>query len=734
MRDLMNEVSDAQTRMNLMVTRIANEMVADVCSIYLRRNDGYLELCATEGLKPEAVHNTRLKPSEGLVGLVADGVEPISLSDAPHHKRFSYRAETGEDPYMSFLGVPLLKGGRVIGVLVVQNRAAKTYHEDDIENLQNIATMLSEFVSTSSVMVQLQGFDIKPILPETLVGKTFAKGLAFGKALLHAPEIEATRFLADDPEAEEARLIAALKELRSGLELLLTGEAQTQGAVPLEVLEVILLLSQDRNWEKRLVEGVRSGLCAEAAVEQVRSEHRARMANAKDSYLRDRLQDLEELDNRLLRHLSGFTNSHEDFEGDAVLVARDIGPAELLEYSGVKLSAILLEKGSSSSHAAIIARAMGLPMIGQMRGLLSRLQTNDPIIVDGNSGSAYLRYDPKLAEGFGSRLSAMRAETVRVGSLRNVESKTKDGKRIHLLMNAGLVLDIENLNESGAEGIGLFRTEFQFLMSNALPRVDAQAELYSQIIELSGDKPVTFRTLDLGGDKLARFLTHDKEENPAMGWRALRFGLDKQAILRYQLRALLRAAGGRPLRVMFPLVSEVNEFNAAKALLLQEVEWAKKMGRKPPEKLEIGTMIEAPSIAWSVGEITKKADFLSVGTNDLMQFFFAADRSSPKVNDRYDILSKPALSFLKYVKTQAGGTPISICGEHAGRPIEAMALIGLGYDRLSMPANSLGIIKEMVLGLNLGQLSDFVEKLLSDENVDFRKELAAFAHESGVAL
>ena len=730
----MNEISDAQTRMNHMVTQIANEMVADVCSIYLRRNDGSMELCATEGLKPEAVHNTRLKPSEGLVGLVADGVEPISLSDAPHHKRFSYRAETGEDPYMSFLGVPLLKGGRLIGVLVVQNRAAKSYHEDDIESLQTIATMLSEFVSTSSVMEQLQGFDIKPTQPETLNGKVFAKGLAFGKALLHAPEIEATRFLADDPEAEEARLLSALKDLRSGLELLLTGEAQVQGAVPLEVLEVILLLSQDRNWEKRLVEGVKSGICAEAAVEQVRSEHRAKMANAKDNYLRDRLQDLEELDNRLLRHLSGVINSHVGFDGEAVLVARDIGPAELLEYSGVKLSAILLEKGSSSSHAAIIARAMGLPMIGQMRGLLSRLQTNDPIIVDGNTGNAYLRYDPKLAEGFGSRLTAMRAETVRVQALRNIESKTKDGKRIHLLMNAGLVLDMEHLADSGAEGIGLFRTEFQFLMSNSLPRVDAQAELYSQIFELSGGKPVTFRTLDLGGDKIARFLSHDKEENPAMGWRALRFGLYRQAILRYQLRALLRAADGRPLRVMFPLVSEISEFDAAKALLGQEVDWAKKMGRKVPQNLEIGTMIEAPSIAWSINEISKKADFLSVGTNDLLQFFFAADRSSPKVNDRYDIMSKPALSFLKYVKTQAETTPISICGEHAGRPLEALALIGLGYDRLSMPATSLGIVKEMILSVNFEKLRDFVNSLLARENVDFRQELLGFAQDNGIIL
>lgn len=730
----MASVDDAQARMNYMVSQIATEMVADVCSIYLRRNDGFMELCATEGLKPEAVHNTRLKPSEGLVGLVADGVEPISLADAPSHKRFSYRPETGEDPYQSFLGVPMLKGGRLIGVLVVQNRASKSYPEDDIETLQTIATVLAEIVSASEVMDGLQGFDIKPNLPETLVGKTYAKGLAFGRALLHAPEVAATRLLSDDPEEEEKRLLTSLKELRAGLELLMASENQTLGAVPLEVLEMIFLLSQDRGWEKRLIEGVRAGLTAEAAVEQVRSEHRARMANAKDTYIRDRLHDLEELDNRLLRHLSGANHAHANFEGDAILVARDIGPAELLEYSGVKLRAVLLEEGSSSSHAAIIARAMGLPMIGQIRGLLSRVEADDPIIIDGASQSAYLRYDPMVFEAFNTKFLAQTAEKERVKGLKDIESITTDGKKINLYMNAGLVQDLDHLDESGAQGIGLFRTEFQFMVSNSLPRVDAQTALYTEIFKNAGGKPITFRTLDLGGDKIARFMSGDKEENPAMGWRALRLGLDRRSILSYQLRALLRAAEDKHLRVMFPLVSVTSEFDQAKSILLQEIDWAKKMGRKPPSKLEIGTMIEAPSIAWSVGEIAKKADFLSIGTNDLMQFFFAADRGSAKVNDRYDILSKPALSFLKYIKDNSGDTPISICGEHAGRTLESLALIGLGFDILSMPPTSLGAMKEVILQTNFAQLREMMLQLLNQEQPKIREELSNFAQKSGITV
>ncbi len=725
LRDLMAEESDTQTRLNHMVSQIASEMEGDVCSIYLRRNDNAMELCATEGLKPEAVHNTRLKPSEGLVGLVADGVEPISLADAPSHKRFSYRPETGEDPYQSFLGVPMLRAGRLIGVLVVQNKESKFYDHENIETLQTIATVLAEIVSANELSSSLTEFDIKPNLPETLMGKTYSNGLAIGPALLHAPEIEATKLLAEDPEKEEEKLLKSLNELRLGLENLLASD-QTLGAIPLEVLEMFLLLSQDRSWERRLLEGVRKGLTAEAAVEQVRSEHQARMSAAKDSYLRDRLHDLEELDNRLLRHLSGKKNQTDKIKGDFILVARDIGPAELLEYSRDNLKGILLEEGTSSGHAAIIARAMGIPMLGNIKGLLSRIESQDRIIVESASSCAYVRYDPLVAQEFTTRFAAARVERARVNALKDIESKTQDGRKISLFMNAGLVLDIDNISSSGAEGVGLFRTEFQFLVSNSLPGADAQAKLYKQIMAKAGDKPVTFRTLDLGGDKIARFMKGEKDENPAMGWRALRLGLDKKPVLVYQIRALLRATQGQYLRIMFPLVSSIEEFIAAKEILNKEIDWAVKQGRQKPSKIHVGAMIEAPSIAWNIAEIAKEADFLSVGTNDLMQFFFAADRGTSKLNDRYDLLSWPALSFLKYIKDNAGDVPISICGEHAGKIVESAALIGLGYDSLSMPSTYIGQVKESILNINYEKLKLLVEQALSDKKFNLRNELVSF--------
>lgn len=727
LRDVMAQDGQTQTRLDRIVTQIASTMVADVCSIYLRRADGTMELCATEGLSPSAVHRTRLRAGEGLVGLVAEGVEPVSLSDAPRHPRFAYRPETGEDPFQSFLGVPVLRGGRIVGVLVVQNRVGRVYDEDEVESLQTVATVLAEIVSEQDLSGALAGFEIKPTAPEVLRGRSFASGLIAGPALLHDPEVEATRYFADDPKAEEERLDAALGKLRAGLEALLGGEVQSLGSTPYEVLETFLLLSQDRGWERRLREGIHTGLTAEASVEQVRSEHRARLSQAKDGYLRDRLHDLEELDNRLLRHLSGEAGKRPEILAGSILVARDIGPAELLDYGRGKIAGVLLEEGSPASHVAIVARAMGLPLLGQLQGLLSRVEMGDHIIVNAKTGHAYLRPDPGLAVAFKAQLAAQTEERKRHAALKDTPPVTRDGQRVSMLLNAGLTFDLEHLDSTGSEGVGLYRTEFQFMVADTLPRLDAQVALYSEALALAKGRPVTFRTLDLGGDKVAPYMPKEREENPAMGWRAVRIGLDRPGLSRYQLRALVRASEGADLRVMFPLVSVVEEFRACKALLTKELEWARSRGRQGPRTVQTGVMIEAPSIAWSTADIAAEADFLSIGTNDLMQFFFAADRGSAKVADRYDILSVPALRLLRHIREAAGDTPVSVCGEHAGRPLEALALLALGYRRLSMPMGGVGLVKSMLLALNAGEAASFLDTLLHKSDTDVRSALHDWA-------
>ena len=727
----------AQAKLTAVVRTIAASMVAEVCSIYLRRASGEMELFATEGLDPGAVHVTRMRPGEGLVGEIMRLGRPLNLSDAPSHPAFSYRTETGEDPFHAFLGVPLLRGGRAIGVLVVQNRTSRVYAEDDIEDLQIIAMVLSEMVAAGDVLSreELKDVEISPRRSERLKGAKFADGLAFGVAVLHEAPVAAGRLLSDDVPAEELRLSAAIEGLQAQIDGMLDGHEGILGA-SYDVLETYRMLAHSRSWNHSLHDAVHSGLTAEAAVERVRSEHRAGIGQARDPYLRERLHDLEDLNDRLLRHLSGEGEAARVLPENAILIARNLGPAELLEYDRKKLKGLLLEEGSSASHAAIVARAMDIPCVGRLVGLRDRVSEGDPVIVDAETGEAYLRPRPDVVAAVTARIVVRAERRAEFARLKDTPAFTLDGTKVTLLMNAGLAVDLDILPETGAEGIGLFRTEFQFMVSESLPRFSAQTDLYAKVMDSAGGRPVTFRTLDLGGDKVLPYLEAEREDNPALGWRAVRMGLDRPALLRMQLRALIAAVAGRPLTVMFPLVASVEEFRAARTLVDREVAWAVRRGRPAPSRLEVGAMIEAPSLLWHLDALLPLTDFVSVGTNDLMQYLFAADRGNPRVSERYDPLSPPALRALKAIRDAcaASGTPVSVCGEIAGRPLEAFALLGLGFERLSMPPAGVGPVKTMVLSCDRGAACRGVEGLLTSTAGSVRKEIEALARKQGVVV
>src|SRR3989344_3140345 len=677
----------AQDRLNMVVRIIARSMVAEVCSIYLRRASGELELFATEGLTPDAVHNTRLRPGEGLVGEVARMAQPISLSDAPSHPSFSYRPETGEDPYHAFLRAPLLRGGRAIGVLVVQNRSERRYDEDEVEDIQTIAMVLAETVASGELLGQeeLRDIEVAPHRPERLKGQRFAEGLAFGHVVLHEAPVPPENLLAEDPHAEAVRLHEALVGLKANIDKMREGGQGSLAGPSFEVLETYRMFADDRGWNRSLVEAVRTGLTAEAAVDRVRNEHRARFAKARDPYIRERLHDFEDLANRLLRVLAGDKPGERELPDDAILVARNLGPADLLEYQRHQLGGLLLEEGSAASHAAIVARALQIPCVGRLMGLRDRLSEGDVVIADGETGEAYLRPRPPMIQAVQSRMALRDQRQAQFAQLRDPPAVTLDGQRITLLTNAGLAVDLENLNETGAEGIGLFRTEFQFMVSDELPRLNAQTALYKLVLDAAGDRHVTFRTLDIGGDKVLPYLEAEREENPALGRRAIRLGLDRPSLLRMQLRALLTAAAGRELRVMFPMIATVDEFRHARELVDIECAWARRRGRALPALLRVGAMVECPSLLWHLDALLPLTDFVSIGTNDLFQYMYAADRTNPLVSDRYDPLSPPTLRALQTIQKACAdtGTPVSICGELAGRPLEGFALITLGFTRLS---------------------------------------------------
>ncbi len=727
----------AEERLQRVVRLIAQNMVAEVCSVYLVRAGEILELFATEGLNPEAVHQTRLRFGEGLVGLVAQRGLPLRIQEAPRHPRFAYRAETGEEPYHSFLGVPIVRHGRVIGVLVVQNVKPREYTDEEEEALQTIAMVLAELIGSGELVAPEEIAEVAgPAgLPLTLDGEAMAAGIGAGRAVLHEGAIEVTRYVAEDVERERTRLNEALAALREEIDRMLASPEMGAGGEHREVLEAYRMFALDRGWRERILHAIESGLTAEAAVERVAQDNRRRMSDTEDPYLRARLHDLEDLSRRLLRVLAGHPRAPR-LEEDSVLVARNLGPAELLDYDLARLKGVVLEEGAPTAHVAILARAMGIPLVGRVEGAREHVEPGDFVVVDAESAHVLVRPAEEVRDTYARAIAARARELESYLAERELPSVTRDGTEITLMMNAGLVNDTALLARTGAAGIGLFRTEFQFMVRSTLPRLEAQRELYARVLEVAGDRPVHFRTLDIGGDKVVPFLPHEREANPAMGWRAIRIALDRPVLLRYQLRALMQASAGRTLRVMFPMVANVAEFRAARAIVEKERQRFARLGIAGPERIDVGVMVEVPSLAFELPELLREVDFLSIGTNDLLQFLFAVDRTNPKLTRRYDPLSPALLRFVRRLVVAAddAGVPLTVCGEMAGRPLDALALLALGVRRLSMSPTGIGPARRMVRSVELPRVENFIFQLIDSGEHEFRSMLRNFARDHGIAL
>ena len=729
---IMAEPEGDQTRLNNIVRMVATLMVAEVCSIYINRRDGSLELYATEGLKTEAVHHTHLKRGEGLVGLIAERGAPVNVSDAQTHPAFSLRPETGEEAYHSFLGVPITRTGKSLGVLTIQNKTARKYTDEEVEALQTTAMVLAEHLAShDGPNIDDDGRDRKEQSSERIHGKQLSAGIAMGHIVLHQPRIVVEELIAEYPEQERQRLDDAIIKMRTTIDAMLErGDLAGLGEHH-DVLEVYRMFSHDRGWIRRMRDAILRGLTAEAAVDRVRNDMRASMLGQTDPYWRERLQDFDDLSDRLMRILSGKaeTAASEDLPDDTLLVARTMGPAELLDYDPEKLRGLIVEEGGYNSHVAIVARAMGIPAAGEARGIISRVEQGNAAIIDADAGEIHLRPGNDLIDAYAAKVRFRARKQEQYDDLRYKPAETLDGERIGLHMNAGLLVDLPHLDESGAEGIGLFRTELQFMISSTIPRLRQQTEFYSEILKVAGDKPVIFRALDIGGDKLLPYLRHVHEENPALGWRAIRMSLDRPGLFRMQVRALLHASAGKTLHLMLPMVTEVWELEKARELIDFESQRLKQFDRQGPSEVKIGVMIEVPAIMWHLDDLFKIVDFASVGSNDLMQFLFAADRSNTNVADRYDTLSEPAIRSLKRIIDHAEkhNTPLELCGEMAGRPIEAMALIGLGYKTISMPPASIGPIKSMIRKVSYSDLREIMIGCLKDRSNRFRPRLEEYA-------
>jgi phosphotransferase system, enzyme I, PtsP len=740
LREVMAEPETAQKRLDKITTLIASNMVAEVCSIYVMRPGLVLELYATEGLKQESVHKSKLKVGEGLVGLIADQAIGLNLPDAQHHPSFKYLPETGEEIYQSFLGVPIMRGGSVIGVLVVQNKTQRTYTEEEEEALQTTAMVLAEVIASGDLreIAREVHIDIAHLRSHHIRAEALAEGIALGHVVLHEPRVAVQNLIAEDIPSEIKRLEGGIKQLQSHVDELLDGSDAPRATDYSDVLETIRMFAHDKGWVNRLREAVQTGLTAEAAVERVQNDNRARMQRIQDAYLRERMHDLDDLSNRLLRILTGAvaTASRTDLPQNAIVVARNMGPAELLDYDRSKLRGVVLEEGGKTSHVAIVARALGIPAVGRSSGVVDIIDAGDEIIIDGSTGEVFVRPSVELERAYGEKVRFYARKQAQYAALRDLPAITRDGAMISLNINAGLIVDIPHLHDSGAEGVGLYRTELQFMMAQRFPRLSSQVRHYSQILDHAKGKPVVFRTLDIGADKVLPYLRQPREENPALGWRSIRMALDRPALLRLQLRAMLVAGAGQDIKIMFPMIADVDEYLRAKEAFDLELKLLKQRKHQPPKSVKLGVMIEIPSLLWQLDYLFPLIDFASIGSNDLVQFLFASDRGNPKLSGRYDALSPAALGAMRMIVERANAhkKTVTLCGELGGRPLEALGLIGVGLKSMSMVPSGIGPVKAMIRSVDQGKLWAFLEPRLKSGVHSLRPDLLEFAQRNGVVL
>ena len=742
LHDVMASRSNAQTKLNTVVEVIGEALDSEVCSIYLLR-EGMLELFATKGLAQEAVHVTRMDIGEGLVGTIAQSSEMLNLAEATAHPDFSYRPETGEEKYHSFAGVPIVRRERAVGVLCVQHADPRRYEEVEIEALQTTAMVLAELIANADLVDEEDAALLSPQQtgPVRLTGLALVKGLASGNAVYHQPRITIEHVMAEDPQAELSRVYLAFDKMREQIEKMASQAEFGVGGEHDEVLETYKMFAYDEGWSRRIIEAIETGLTAEAAIERVQQRTRMRMRQIDDPLLADRMHDLEDLANRLLRIVSGQmgTAASQGLRSDTILIARNLGPAELLEYDKRRLKGVILEEGSLTAHVVIVARAMGIPVLGRVRGLRGAVRDGDPLLLDADQGSATVRAAPPMVEAFEARFAKSKERQAAYVKLRDVEPFTRDGTRITVMINAGLRDDMPALAQTGADGVGLFRTEFQFLVSATLPARERQTRLYRDVLDIAGDRPVVFRTVDIGGDKVLPYLRHNNgehEENPAMGWRALRVALERGGLLKVQARALLEAAAGRTLNVMFPMVSEPWEFDAAREVFESQRKYLQGLKKQLPEAIRYGAMLEVPALAETLDLLAPKLSFLSIGTNDLTQFLFAADRSNPKLAERYDWLSVSIMRFLRRAQASLIGhtVDVTVCGEMGGRRLEALALMGIGIRRLSITPAAVGPIKELVRKVDLAEITEAMTRWLSAPPPSLREALTEWAEARGIEI
>lgn len=739
---LMRQVTEGndpvQTKLEKIIALIAERMQADAANCYVAVDDYTLELFASYGFNPNVAHKVYMRFGEGLVGEVAQNNRSIAVADAWSHPKFSYKPDLGEENYKSFLGVPLIRWNRSIGVLTVQNKDIHEYSQLEIEILETVAMVLSELIASDEMsefrktLTKARGISDR----ERVKGISLSKGYGLGNAVVHRRRQAVNKIFAEDKQKELNRLEVAHRQMNEDLEKKFASTKLGIGE-HIEILDAYKMFAQDKGWYKKIADNVQGGLTAEAAVERAYEDMWNRLSATTDTYLKERLHDLRDVADRLQSYLSGDYGAVNDIESDNIIVvSQTMGPADLMDYDYTKIRGLIIEDGTPTMHVAIVAKALGIPVIAKIKGIFDEIKTGELIAIDGNEGYVYQNPSEAIQKRFRGKIAEKEKLQAKMDELRDKPSVTKDGVRINLAINVGLAFDLDYIASTNCDGIGLYRTEIPFMASEVMPDVDRQLVYYKELMEKAGDRRVIFRSLDVGSDKLLPYWSNSGEENPAIGWRSIRITLDRRAILRKQVRAFLRSAAGKELNVMFPMISNLSEFEEAKETLMIELEKEKRRGHEVPAKVNVGLMIEVPALLFQLDAILEQADFISIGTNDLAQFIFACDRGNPRLTERYDVLSAPFLNMMGEIVRKADQHKVycSVCGEMAGNPIEAMALIGLGFRNLSMSGSSFGRVKSMVRSINVSEVSDYIKTLLKSHKKSLRPQLISYAYDHSIEI
>ncbi len=720
-----NAAPDLDAVLDLIVRRIQRATRTQVCSVYLLDEEQHFCLMATQGLNPAAIGRVRLPPGKGIVGMVADRAEPINLEDATVHPSYRFLKDTGEEKFHAFLGVPIIHQRAVLGVLVVQQQERRRFDESEEAFLVTLSAQLAGVIAhaeaTGSIIRSAQ--NSQKGRDKRFQGVSGASGVAVGHAVVMAPRADLRAVpdkVARDIAQELQQFDQALASVRRDIKVVGRSLSRHLRSEEQALFDVYLRILDDNALAGEIHQRIELGSWAQGALRDVIQEHVRMFSAMEDPYLRERASDIRDLGRRILAYLQESHPVELEFHDNTILIAEELSPAMLGEVPTEKLSGLVSVYGSGNSHAAILARSMGIPTVMGVVDLPYTKMDGRELILDGYSGCLYVNPSEELSEAYREILRGEEEEAVELATLRDLPAETLDGYRMPLWVNTGLVADVVRSLERGAEGIGLYRTEIPFMIRDFFPSEQEQTQTYRRQLEAFHPRPVTMRTLDIGGDKALPYFPIN-EENPFLGWRGIRVTLDHPEIFLLQVRAMLRAAEGlNNLRIMLPMVTSVHEVDAACLMIDQAIDELRDDGYVI-ERPQIGVMVEVPAAVYQVRRFARRVDFISVGSNDLTQYLLAVDRNNPRVANLYAPYHPSVLRALDYIAREAhkeDGIQVSICGEIAAEPAGALLLMAMGYDVLSMNATNLPRIKSVIRKVTLEQARELHRQVRHMDDAD----------------